>query len=59
MVCGKGMIDDHSFCTTVKEGTGTDFLSGLLSDQGNSESDRRRPYISYGSSRYRIRVKRI
>ena len=32
MVCGEGMIDDHSFCTTVKEGTGTDFLSRLLSD---------------------------
>jgi hypothetical protein len=56
---GKVMIDDHSFCTAVKEGFCTDFVSGLLSNQGHSEGYRGGPYITNGSSRYRIRVKSV
>ena len=45
MVDGKGMIDDHSFCSAIKKSVGTDFLSRLFSNQGISEGDRRRLYI--------------
>ena len=59
MLLGEGGIDNHTFCTAIKEGVSTDFLTRLLSNQEDSESDRRRPYISYGSFRYRIRVKSV
>ena len=59
MVLGKGRVDNHTFCTTIKEGVSTDFLTRLLSNQEDSECDRRRPYILYGSFRYRIRVKSV
>ena len=59
MVLGKGRIDNHTFCAAIEEGVSTDFLTRLLSNQEDSESDRRRPYISYGSFRYRIRVKSV
>jgi len=59
VLLGKGRVNNHTFCTTIKEGVSTDFLTRLLSNQEDSESDRRRPYISYGSFRYRIRVKSV
>jgi hypothetical protein len=56
---GKGRVNDHTFRAAIEKGVSTDFLTRLLSNQEDSESDRRRPYISYGSFRYRIRVKSV
>src|SRR5712672_1352266 len=57
VILGKGRVDNHTFRATIEEGVSTDFLTRLCSNEEDSESDRRRPYISYGSFRYRIRVK--
>jgi hypothetical protein len=59
VILGKGRVDNHAFRTTIEKGISTDFLTRLLSNQEDSESDRRRPYISYGFFRYRIRVKSV
>lgn len=59
MACGKGGVDNHSFSTAVKQGRCTDFASRGFSDKGHSQSDRGRTYISYGSPRYRFRVKGV
>src|SRR5712672_4872876 len=57
MILGEGRVDNHTFHAAIKEGVSTDCLTRLRSNEEDSESDRRRPYISYGSFRYRIRVK--
>ena len=59
MILGEGGIDNHAFRAAIKEGVCTDFLTRLLSNEEDSESDRRRPYISYSPFRYRIRVKSV
>ena len=59
VIFGKGGVNNHSFCSAIEEGVSTDCFTGMLSNKEDSESDRRRPYISYGSFRYRIRVKSI
>ncbi len=41
MVEGEGMIDDHSFCATINEGTSTDLFAQLVSNEGHSERQRR------------------
>jgi hypothetical protein len=56
MLLSEGRVDNHAFSSAVKEGNCTDFLTRLLSNKKDSERDRRRPYISYGSFRYRVRV---
>ena len=59
MILGKGRVDNHTFRAAIEEGVSTDCLTRLRSNEKDSESDRRRPYISYGSFRYRIRVKSV
>src|SRR5712672_415349 len=59
MILGKGRVDNHTFRAAIKEGVSTDCLTRLRSNEEDSESERRRPYISYGSFRYRIRVKSV
>ena len=59
MILGKGRVDNHTFRTAIEEGVSTDCLTRLRSNEEDSESDRRRPYIPYGSFRYRIRVKSV
>src|SRR5712672_4870280 len=59
MILGKGRVNNHTFRAAIKEDVSTDCLTRLRSNKEDSESDRRRPYISYGSFRYRIRVKSV
>src|SRR5712672_2136655 len=55
----KGRVNNHTFRAAIEEGVSTDCLIRLRSNEEDSESDRRRPYILYGSFRYRIRVKSV
>jgi hypothetical protein len=56
---GEIVVNNHSFCARIKEGSGTDLFTGLLSNQENSDHYRRGTYISYSSTRYRFRVKGV
>jgi len=58
-VLGEGRVDNHTFRTAIEEGVSTDFLTRLLFHQEDSESDRRRPYISYGSFRVQDQSKSV